>query len=157
MTKKLRVVHYPQIPCKGFKVEVKDEIEAKKIMDVLADYDLFQYENKIKPDYCNSTILEQYNEEDKQWEDWFDDKSGVDDIDEYLEQFKDKNQDITEKHCILISYDENGNSIYFVSINELNGVVSTANRDEATVLNYEDAMSLQSHFRGREQVWDIDY
>lgn len=74
-----------------------------------------------------------------------------------MEQSKRESEETAKQHCVLIGCDEKGNSIYFVSIHELNGVVSTANRDEATVLNYEDAMSLQSHFRGREQVWDIDY
>lgn len=27
--------------------------EAKKVMDILAAYDLFQLENNIKPDFCN--------------------------------------------------------------------------------------------------------
>jgi hypothetical protein len=58
---KLRVCHYPQIPCEPFIVGVDTLEEAKKMMDTLADYDLFQYNNKIKPDYSNMTILEQWD------------------------------------------------------------------------------------------------
>lgn len=46
--KKLRVSQFLQIPCKAFTVAVKNLEEAKLICDVLRNYDLFQYENKIK-------------------------------------------------------------------------------------------------------------
>lgn len=85
MKKKLRVSHFPQIPCKAFIVEVESLEEAKKIFDVLADYDLFQYENKIKPDYCNSTYLEEFNEEEQTWNTWIDEETGIDDIYDYFE------------------------------------------------------------------------
>jgi hypothetical protein len=82
---KLRVSHFPQIPCKSFIVEVASLEEAKKIMDTLANYDLFQYENNIKPDYCNSTVLEYWDEEEQDWLSWCDEETGIDDLDEYLE------------------------------------------------------------------------
>ena len=37
VNKKLQVRHYPQIPCKPFMGNVKDDFEAKKIADVLAN------------------------------------------------------------------------------------------------------------------------
>lgn len=83
--KKLRVSHFPQIPCKGFVVEVEDLKQAKKICDVLANYDLFQYENRIKPDYCNATVIEEFDEEEQEWMSWCDEETGIDDIDEYFE------------------------------------------------------------------------
>lgn len=85
MNKQLRVAHFPQVPCKPFCVEVKNLQEAKLIYDVLADYDLFQYENRIKPDYSNATVIEQKYEQDTEWESWYDEETGIDDIDEYLE------------------------------------------------------------------------
>lgn len=84
MSKKLRICHYPQIPCEPFFVEVKDLHEAKKIYNILADYDLFQYDNNIKPDYSNMTTLEEYSEEEKQWCDWCDEDTGLD-FNEYIE------------------------------------------------------------------------
>jgi hypothetical protein len=83
--KKLRVAHYPQIPCMPFYVKVKDLEEAKKIINVLANYDLFQYENRIKPDYSNATVVEEFYEEEGEWISWSDDETGIDDIDEYFE------------------------------------------------------------------------
>jgi len=85
MDKKLRVSHYPQIPCEPFITEVKTLEEAKKLIDVLANYDLFQYKNSIKGDYANMTLLEEWNEYDNEWIDWSDDETGIDDLDEYFE------------------------------------------------------------------------
>lgn len=49
----LKVWWIPQVPMKAFEFLVKDMVEGKKIMEVLADYDTFQFENNIKPDYSN--------------------------------------------------------------------------------------------------------
>ena len=43
---------------KPFHVTVKTPEEAIKILDTLAFYDIFQFENNIKPDYCNAGGLE---------------------------------------------------------------------------------------------------
>lgn len=63
----LRVWWIPQIPGEPFHVDVASPAEAKKIMDVLANYDIFQFENRIKPDYCNAGGLECYRQ-DGMWE-----------------------------------------------------------------------------------------
>ena len=54
----LRVWHIPQMPMKPFHVEVATVDEAKKILNTLWDYDTFQFENKVKPDYSNASGLE---------------------------------------------------------------------------------------------------
>lgn len=82
--KKLRVAHYPQIPCKPFIVEVESLKEAKKMYDTLANYDLFQFNNRIKPDYANMTVIEEFDEEELEWMSWIDDETGIDDISEYF-------------------------------------------------------------------------
>lgn len=51
--KKLQVWWIPQVPMKTFTVDVKSLEEGVKIMNVLADYDIFQFENNVKPDYAN--------------------------------------------------------------------------------------------------------
>lgn len=67
---KLRVWHIPQVPMKPFYVNVKSLREAKLILDTLADYDKFQFENNVKPDYSNAAGLEVYeNDEWCEWED----------------------------------------------------------------------------------------
>lgn len=54
----LRVWWIPQIPGESFLVPVASVAEAKKVMDVLAQYDLFQLAQNIKPDYSNAGGLE---------------------------------------------------------------------------------------------------
>jgi len=78
---KLRVWWIPQVPGTPFHVEVKDIEQAIFLMRVLADYDKFQFENNIKPDYSNAGGLEIFNEEDQEWEDWYDNDG--EDIDQY--------------------------------------------------------------------------
>ncbi|MBF5007623.1 hypothetical protein [Diaphorobacter caeni] len=78
----LRVWHIPQIPGKPFHVAVDTPREAKKLLSVLADYDLFQLEHNIKPDYCNVGGLEVYEQDDGEgapgWCEWFDEETGYD-------------------------------------------------------------------------------
>lgn len=83
---KLRVCHFPQIPCKPFTIEVEDLKQAKFLCDSLANYDLFQFENRIKPDYANMTTVEMWDEEIQEWHLWSDEETGIDDINEYFEQ-----------------------------------------------------------------------
>jgi len=73
---KLRVWHIPQIPGKPFHVEVGSTTEARKVMKILANYDIFQFENRIKPDYCNASGLEVF--EGGEWTEWYDEKTGKD-------------------------------------------------------------------------------
>lgn len=73
-TNQLQVWHVPQVPMKAFRVDVSSPQEAKKILDVLANYDIFQFENHIKPDYCNAGGLEVF--EDGEWSEWADPETG---------------------------------------------------------------------------------
>lgn len=44
----------PQVPGKRFEVAADTVQEGEKIMEVLANYDMFQFEHNIKPDYANA-------------------------------------------------------------------------------------------------------
>lgn len=68
----LRVWWIPQIPMKSFYVSVKDIEQAKLILDTLGAYDIFQYKNKIKPDYSNVGGLQIY--QNGEWIDWEDEE-----------------------------------------------------------------------------------
>lgn len=90
---KLRVWWIPQIPMKAFTVEVASLVEAKLLLDTLADYDLFQYENRVKGDYANAGGLSVFDYEDEtnspdgSWVDWCDDDGrSIDDFE--LEQLR---------------------------------------------------------------------
>lgn len=90
---RLRVAHYPQIPCKPFHVDVKDLEDASRIRNLLANHDLFQFHENIKPDNCSVILLEQWDEEEGDWVDWYDEETGIDDLEEYLEFIKECEQD----------------------------------------------------------------
>ena len=64
----LRVWHIPQIPGKPFHVDVETPPQAALILRTLANYDLFQFKNRIKPDYANAQGLEVF--EDGEWCEW---------------------------------------------------------------------------------------
>lgn len=51
-------------------------IQAKILLNVLAEYDKFQFEHNIKPDYYNAGGLSVF--EDGEWVDWYDNESGND-------------------------------------------------------------------------------
>lgn len=65
---KLRVAHFPQIPCKPFYVYVKDEEQAFLVMEALANQHLFLFENNMIPDYSNILLVQM-------WEDLVDNDS----------------------------------------------------------------------------------
>ena len=82
----LQVWWVPQIPMKSFTVPVKDVDQAIFLLDVLGKYDLFQYENHVKPDYSNVGGLSIYEadsdgEGGPGWVDWYnDDGDSIDDV-----------------------------------------------------------------------------
>ena len=58
----LVVWHIPQVPMKPFKVPVHSVAEAKIVLDTLAQYDTFQYDNNVKGDYANAQGLSIWDE-----------------------------------------------------------------------------------------------
>jgi len=71
---------------KPFNIPIRSLEEANLLLDVLAAYDVFQYENNIKPDFCNAGGLVVWNldadgEGNPGWVDWHDEETdeGFDD------------------------------------------------------------------------------
>lgn len=86
---KMRVWWMPQVGADAiFYIPVNTAEEAKKFMDILAAYDCFQYNHRIKPDYCNTGGVQVWDEETQEWNDWYyeDDDSFFEDVDEYCEE-----------------------------------------------------------------------
>lgn len=80
----LQVWWIPQVPGVWFKVDVESVEEAVKLLKVLADYDAFQFEHHIKPDYSNAGGLQRWcdncdGEGTPGWEDWYDEETDEDD------------------------------------------------------------------------------
>ena len=89
--RKLRVWWIPQVPMNPFYVDVKTLEEADLLLTTLAEYDKFQYENRVKPDYSNAGGLQVWDdnleedEDGEKWTDWCDEDSGME-FDEYREE-----------------------------------------------------------------------
>lgn len=82
----LKVWWIPQIPMKQFEVPVESPKEAVLILNTLADYDIFQLENNIKPDYCNTGGLSVF--EDGEWTEWYsEDGDSIDEWKDHPENF----------------------------------------------------------------------
>mgnify|MGYP001618263458 CR=1 FL=1 len=81
----LRVWWISQIPGKPFEWPVADGTQAALLLSVLAAYDDFQFEQRIKGDYSNAGGLWRY--ERGEWVDWEDPETG-DDFDEYIAKLK---------------------------------------------------------------------
>jgi len=63
ITNKIRVLHYPQIPCTPFFVDVQNEREAYLVEKTLADQHVFLFDNNIIPDYSNATSVVMWDED----------------------------------------------------------------------------------------------
>lgn len=87
---KLRVWWIPQAGAteEVFYVPVKTVEEGKKVMDMLAAYDAYQRQNRIKPDYCNCGGVQRWDEDSQDWEDWYMETEDdyFNDVDDYCEQ-----------------------------------------------------------------------
>lgn len=83
----LQIWWVPQVPMPSFNFSVANLVEAKLLLDALAEYDKFQYENNVKPDYSNAGGLSVFSGKACDWIDWYDDNGN--DIDAYtVEQLR---------------------------------------------------------------------
>lgn len=81
---KLRVSHFPQVPCKPFTVEVKDEEQAHLMVEALANQHLFLFDNNFIPDYANILLVEMF--EDGEWIDYWNEEELME-FDEFVETY----------------------------------------------------------------------
>ena len=91
----LRVWWIPQLGASipTFYWPVNDIQTAKTLLDCLAQYDLYQLKNRIKPDFSNTGGLEIYEEDsdgdgNPGWVDWMD--ADGDDIDTHFENLEEQ-------------------------------------------------------------------
>lgn len=85
----LRLWWIPQVPMKPFHVYVSSVEQAMLLFDTLAQYDLFQLDNNIKPDYSNAGGLEVW--ENGEWCDWWEEGT-CDDIRAYTERIREESK-----------------------------------------------------------------
>ena len=68
---KLKVWHIPQVGYPAtFEYEVSNVVEGWIVLDLLAKYDQFQLDNRIKPDYASCRGLWKWDEEEQEWFDY---------------------------------------------------------------------------------------
>lgn len=79
---KLRVWWDPQVGHgnEPFYIPVASPEEGKKVLEILAAYDIYQEHSHVKPDYANAGGLEMLDE-DGEWMDW--ESNYGEDVDEY--------------------------------------------------------------------------
>ncbi|HMT01698.1 MAG TPA: hypothetical protein PKD00_00070 [Burkholderiales bacterium] len=82
---KLRVLHYPQVPCEPFVVDVKDEEQAYFVQETLANQHLFLFKNNIIPDYSNVIVVLMLNE-NSEWVDYYNEEENME-FDEFVETY----------------------------------------------------------------------
>jgi len=88
---KMKVWWIPQVPGRPFEFDVQSVQEGVKVMDILAEYDAFQFENNIKPDYCNAGGINVFDTTDTtegpdgSWVSWWDEETGEDDPRAFVE------------------------------------------------------------------------
>lgn len=90
-----RVWHVPQVPGKAFTYDVPTYDEAVRLQNALAGYDIFQFENNIKPDYCNASGIQFYDQtlsdsdlKDMELTDRWVSIENAEELVQYLEDFK---------------------------------------------------------------------
>lgn len=65
---RFRVWWIPQIPMPAFYYDVPDLAYGYTMLDVLAKYDLFQFENNVKGDYANTGGVQRWDPVEDEWE-----------------------------------------------------------------------------------------
>lgn len=85
----LQVWWMPQVPMSNpFEVDVASVADGVMLLKVLADYDRYQYANRIKPDFCNAGGLHRWCADNGEgvagWEDWYDEDTGDEDPEAWL-------------------------------------------------------------------------
>jgi hypothetical protein len=79
----LRIWAIPQVPSRNpFHLPVRSPEEAKAILNALAEYDLYQWKHRIKPDYSSVAGLEVFDA--GEWTEWYDDDGNC--IDEVADE-----------------------------------------------------------------------
>jgi len=53
--------------------------EAQRTLDLITNFSIFEYENKVKPDYSDAGGIEEWDEQYQEWCD-YDDLSGLDEF-----------------------------------------------------------------------------
>lgn len=75
---KYRAWYIPQVPMESFKFECDTAEEAIMIYTAIVKFSIFEFKNRVKPDYSDAWWVQYYNEDIQDWEDlenleWYED------------------------------------------------------------------------------------
>lgn len=71
MSERYRVYYIPQVPMKAFTVEVTELDAAQLLLTTIIDFSIFEFENKVKPDYSDAAGIERWEEDSETGWGWF--------------------------------------------------------------------------------------
>lgn len=75
----LQVWHYPQIGNTAhYAVNVSNEIDANRIINILANQHCFLFEHNFIPDYSNVFLVTMWDNDKKEWVDYYNPKEQMD-------------------------------------------------------------------------------
>ena len=67
---KFKAWYIPQVPMKAFEVERGSAAEALAALDLITDFSIFEFDNKVKPDYCDAGGVTVWDEAEQAWIDY---------------------------------------------------------------------------------------
>ena len=68
--KRFKAWYIPQVPMKAFEVETHTAAEAQAALDLITAFSIFEFENKVKPDYADAGGIVLWDEPDQEWFDY---------------------------------------------------------------------------------------
>jgi hypothetical protein len=66
---KFKAWYIPQVPMKAFEREFDSLETASLVLNAVIDFSIFEFENKVKPDYSDAAGIAMWDEESGEWED----------------------------------------------------------------------------------------
>lgn len=67
---KFKMWYIPQMPMKAFEFKTDTSAEALAALDLITDFSIFEYDNNVKPDYCDMSGISQWDETEQEWFDY---------------------------------------------------------------------------------------
>lgn len=64
---KFKAWYIPQVPMKAFEVERGTAVEAQAALDLITAFSIFEFENKVKPDYSDTGGVAEWDETEQEW------------------------------------------------------------------------------------------
>jgi hypothetical protein len=69
MAKRFKAWYIPQVPMKPFEIEASTAAKAQTILNIIINFSIFEFENKVKPDYCDAGGVSEWNVGEQEWVD----------------------------------------------------------------------------------------